>query len=648
MNAVLAEPRRVVPPVAARVQGAGVAAMVLVALSLTVFLEVLRVLMPVVWAKEPDLGLIVVAGLFPLLFLVPLLAPPLRRLGPRMSLTVAVVALARARLVLDLVTPSLVVAVVVAAVALVALVPVLTTVLARTKGAAAATLGIVVGLALDGTLRGLFATWDRVWRPGVWPLVVTLVLVGTLIVVTLALLRSGPVVCAEPLRGRVPRLTVVGMLLAGSMLFLQSPGYVASSADLSLAWAVAVVVGGSVVALVAATVALSRPSRAVGGIAGVLLIGVVVLCPTATGVAVPLLVVAGQALSAAIVAVALATDRPALQPSMWRTAAGLTIGLFTSFAALVLYQLHYEHPLPFSNVLLVPGVVLVATVVLFLSTPTGPDPQGVAVSWRAVAGLAGAVLVASVGVGTVLGASAASPRLASAASWPLRVMTLNIGMGVSPDGEVDLSAIADEIRSSDADVVVLEEVSRGWPLGGMQDVGGWLQHELGWQQVWAPAADNQFGNLLLSRVRLHDTDVLALPQGSGSMKRSAALARVDVAGMSVLVMGTHLQHRNSAGSMQARQDEMQVLLDAWGGEPNAVLLGDLNPRNPDLVDLTTLTAAGFTTTQGTTRCTQPTSGDNCSDYVFVAPGLAQRPPVQVLGTTSWDHRPVLSTLVKAR
>jgi endonuclease/exonuclease/phosphatase family metal-dependent hydrolase len=232
------------------------------------------------------------------------------------------------------------------------------------------------------------------------------------------------------------------------------------------------------------------------------------------------------------------------------------------------------------------------------------------------------------------------------AHWPLRVMTFNVSGAVRTDGRVDLAAVADRIRSSGADVVALQEVYRGWPLAGTVDAAGWLQHELGWHQVWAPAADRQAGNLLLSRVRLSKQQVISLPRGGGSMNRSAAAAVVDVAGTPVLVVDTHLQHRNSAASMDARQAEMRVLLRAIGANGNVVLLGDLNPRNPDLVDLRTLTGSGLTTAVNGSTCTSPTSNDNCSDYVFVGRGLTPVTTV-VLPWSPFDHRPLVAEIARA-
>jgi endonuclease/exonuclease/phosphatase family metal-dependent hydrolase len=649
MSTTLLEPREVTTATPRRphvLDGRGdLAAAALVAMTVTTFLEVLRVLMPVEWAKEPDLGLVVAVAAYPLLFLAPLLAPGLRRLT-RGSVVPAVVGLAVARLLIDALPASFPLVVTAAAVVLVCTVPVLVAAAGRVNGPAVVTLGIISGFALDGAIRGAFRTWDRAFHLGVSTWLVGLTFVVALVVAGVAASRAGVVATGEPEQRGVSSLAVVGMLLGAQVLFLQSPAYVASAADLTLPWAVFTVVGGGALALAVAGAVLRRPLPLVGVTAAVLLAMVVLACPTATGDWVPALVLAGQLLTAVVIAVALA-HRPAEHvATVWRSGLGLAVGLLASFAALVLYQVHYENPLPFPNTLVMPAVVLMAAAVLASTTLRRRAPEFV-VPTRLLTALGVAVAVVAASVGGSLAATARQASIAASGTWPLRVLTFNIGMGVSPDGQVRLGEIRDAIVDTKADVVVLEEVSRGWPLGGTQDVGAWFAHELGWQQVWAPAADNQYGNLLLSRIRLHDATALDLPKGGGSMKRSAVLARIDVEGTSVLVIGAHLQHRNTAASMQARQDELAVLLRAWGQEPNTVLLGDLNPRNPDLRDLSTLTSAGFTTTQGTTRCTAPTSNDNCSDYVFVGPGLAQSPPVEVLDTDLSDHRLVVSTITRA-
>ncbi len=44
----------------------------------------------------------------------------------------------------------------------------------------------------------------------------------------------------------------------------------------------------------------------------------------------------------------------------------------------------------------------------------------------------------------------------------------------------------------------------------------------------------------------------------------------------------------------------------------------------------------------TELCTEPTSNDNCSDYIFVSPNLAASTATGVIDVDVSDHRPVLA------
>ena len=79
-------------------------------------------------------------------------------------------------------------------------------------------------------------------------------------------------------------------------------------------------------------------------------------------------------------------------------------------------------------------------------------------------------------------------------------------------------------------MVVLEEVGRGWALSGMVDGAAWFGRRLGMDYVWAPAANDQFGNVVLTRLPITAHEALPLGKGNGTEARSAAFVHVDAAG----------------------------------------------------------------------------------------------------------------------
>lgn len=638
----------------------------LVALTVVVLLEVLRTLYPLGYALVGSFGFIVTPVLLLGVFLSPLLAPLVRTAGPRGSLLTCVGGLAAVRLLLQLLAPpSLWAAVLASAGSLVAVTVVLSAVLADRAGAAATALGFVAAIGIDAALKSAYAAWDRVWQPGPGPLLVTVVVLGALLAAGWVAVGRGLVLRGEPAHGRVGRLFALLVLLMPAMLMLQSVAYVGSSGQMELPWAALVTIGGAAVALpVTAAAAAAGVGRFVGLVTGTALVACVWAMTSVTGPFVAVLAVVGQVLTGVLLAAVLA-DEPTepWRPGIVRSAVGSTLGFVALFVLTLLYPFHYEMPLPVPNTVLPPLAVALSLLGLLSRRTHKDDRNGVAeptFSARAALVPAFGLLAAALAIGAGLVLTAARPAPLAVPAFPLTVATFNTNQGAAAGGALDFVATADQITALDADVVALQEVARGLPLSGMNDFAAWLQHTRGTTQYYAPAADRQFGNLLLTRVEVSDVQVLALPQGGGSMKRSAIEATVDVPGAPVTVFAAHLQHRNTPGSVSARDQELQVILDRWAGAPRTIILGDLNVNNQPAPNggakllvgadqantLQPLLDAGFTTTQPTTRCTMPTSNDNCSDYVLVTPDLSQQPPVQVLPqSTVSDHHAVVSVLV---
>ena len=352
----------------------------------------------------------------------------------------------------------------------------------------------------------------------------------------------------------------------------------------------------------------------------------------------------------------------AAQWSPWRYATTAAAGWVTMFVLLLLYPLHYEITLPIDNRWL-PGIaVVLACLPLLRHGPTariGPKPE---YTFASPSGLhrtsvllvgGGAVLLgAMVHVGMVGGSPLPGPdetlSVSDGPSEELSVATYNTGQGQdAANGRLAFREVAEVIVGLDSDVVALQEVARGWPLTAMSDFDAWLRAHTDLRIEYAPAADRQFGNALVSRVPLREVVSVDLGQQGGAQRRSAIRATLSD-GTTVYAM--HLQARNSEAAEQSRLDQMELILDDWQGRPTTVLAGDMNPRNeyvdssetpPKVIsNLEAFLDAGFVTSQPTQVCTLPTSNDNCSDYVFHSPDLPATSPHRVQPTDVSDHRPV--------
>jgi endonuclease/exonuclease/phosphatase family metal-dependent hydrolase len=225
---------------------------------------------------------------------------------------------------------------------------------------------------------------------------------------------------------------------------------------------------------------------------------------------------------------------------------------------------------------------------------------------------------------------------------PIRVLTFNIEQGLTL-GQLHLDQLAGYVEQADPDVVVLQEVGRGWALSGMTDGGEWFSRRLGMPFVWGPAADNQFGNVVMSRLPITDQQLLDLGKGHGTQDRSAILVSLDLGrGRDLGVIGTHLMNGSRAPMHESRAQAYRDILDAWAGRPRTVFLGDLNtyPRDvpPGWPELNLPLDAGFRTNQDVDECTMPTSNQNCPDWIFVTSDLTQSPVTIVVDRP--DHRPI--------
>jgi endonuclease/exonuclease/phosphatase family metal-dependent hydrolase len=316
-----------------------------------------------------------------------------------------------------------------------------------------------------------------------------------------------------------------------------------------------------------------------------------------------------------------------------RAAGAAAFGLVVGF----LWQFYVDTALPFPRwvVAVIPAAALALGALLATRRAASPSPALPRVS--AYAALATAA-VALVSVGTLLvGAGAVATQ--TAASPELRVMAYNIRSAADVDGQIRPDVVAEVVRSLQPDLIMLSEVGRGWPIHAGTDVAAWLERELGYTAVFMGSADDQFGNLVLSRYPMTARSTGYLPD-VGGQRRSYVAVDVDIAGTPVLVVGSHLEDRSI--------EQMNAVLDVVGDEQPAILLGDINTW-PDLPEAATLTSTGLVDVVDATgdvcRTTsaQPTRPCDRPDWILVTDDLTI--DEVVIGTTSAsDHLPLVAAL----
>jgi endonuclease/exonuclease/phosphatase family metal-dependent hydrolase len=622
------------------------------AAALEVLLQSLRAFFPLGYHLVGTLGFVVTPVVLVLVFLAPALAPLVRTVLRGHTAAGCLAALLLARLVLQA-APSLATSIVAVAVGLVTV----SVLLPRTAGGrfgpdviAAATL---VAFGLDLALRAWRATDDVVWSDGwgAWldpSLVLPLIVLG---VGAWAFGRSSP----APIERRAPMWTWT-VLLMPQLLLWTSPGFVGSSSGASLAWTTVVLLAAVAVAMAVLAAGWGRgPWYRPAGLLLAATAGVAWLSGW------PVLVLAVLATVVTPLLLRAAAIRAAGQWSPWRSALTATAGWITMFVLLLLYPMHYEMPLPVDNRWLPLIAVVLACLPLLRPAQRQADyvyaqPSRLHAPGLAATGAAAVLVGLAVQLGVVGGSPAPGPDRSLDPGAPVAgsttVATYNTGQGQDAQtGALAFRAVAEAIVGLDADVVALQEVARGWPLTGMADFEAWLRATTDYELHYLPAADRQFGNALVSRVPLAEVVGIDLGQQGGAQRRSALRARL---ADGTTVYGVHLQARNNEAAEQSRLDQMQQLVADWDGRPATVVAGDLNPRNeyrddtetpPKVIsNLEVFLDAGLLTTQPTSLCTDPTSNDNCSDYVFTSADLALAAPNEVAPVEVTDHRPVIARL----
>ncbi|GAA1656408.1 endonuclease/exonuclease/phosphatase family protein [Catellatospora bangladeshensis] len=519
-------------------------------------------------------------------------------------------------------------------------------------GPVTAAVGLLAGGALDLAVRSVTVTWDPLWGGGIWrggeawirPFSTVGAVVALVLAVRVSAARPAP---AGTAGGRVWAL---GGYLALWTTTLGNPAFAASQSGVALQLCLIVLIGTLVVAvelvrrltLAGGTNAVPEPDHWIAGSAALAgLAGGLALAWWGSGPVVLLGLVLAQLSAAVAVARALASpsDR-----GVW--AYGLVWVL-----PVLLFQVHYDMPLPFGNRWL---LIVLAVLVGLAGMGRRPDhPGGWRVDLRGLAArpapVAGAVALA-LAVPLLMHLTRPDDGTVTVSPTGVTVLSWNVKYGRDDaTGQADPDRLAKVIRALDPDVVVLQEVSRGWAIGGGVDVAEYLSRELRMPFWWSPAADGQFGNLLLTRLPVSDVRTGRLPYGQGPMHRSYLKATVQLAfGRSMDVVTAHLTHRKP--NTPTRLAQIDTLLDQADRARPTVVAGDFNFW-PSWPETRSFTNAGWTSAQDVTghgdAWTSPTDQPtNRVDWVFGSPAVAFTDFRVVTGitTAASDHFPVLATV----
>lgn len=206
--------------------------------------------------------------------------------------------------------------------------------------------------------------------------------------------------------------------------------------------------------------------------------------------------------------------------------------------------------------------------------------------------------------------------------------------------------MGEAVSELDVDVLAIQEVDRDTRRVDHRDLAASVHEAFGGELLWATAftvpTGGLYGNALLVRGEMRDTDVLALPgrrRGRGSEPRVAAIALAVVDGCPWTIVNTHL----STVSFVAA-DQLSYLLDALRAWPAPrVLLGDLNLQ-PDLL-LPWLSAESYRLALG--PLTHPAHQPRRQiDHVAVTGRGCAVMPIEAVQLAVGDHRALLAEVTR--
>ena len=503
---------------------------------------------------------------------------------------------------------------------------------------------ILLGLSIDTAIKGAFGTIDLSWVPGLLPIMIVVVLVAIQVWLLVGTHSHGRPdaqnVQAQSGQGR-------SLLALGPFFFLQAQlfqniGYVSTVTNWAPPVAFELIILANAFGLLLASIVYGRlPRRAWTWTFAVGLILIVVTLPLEGDPLAGLEMMAGQA--AAAIGLALMMQETEGRFARARATVVVGISMVLMFLLVIGYYLGHIVLLPLAYWMFAPiaAVIVLIAMVRSVLKFDGPRPADRADWTPALVGLGLMILPVIALIGW-------REPTAISGSLPVRIMSYNLHSGFDVTGRLDLGAIAQTIESEQADVIALQEVSRGWLIDGSVDMLAWLSQRLNMPYVWGPTADPFWGNAILSRYPIKDVLLYAMPNNDVVRpQRGFIVATIDLGDQALRVITTHLHHVGVDGELRVPQ--VQAILAAWANQPATIILGDLNAR-PEAIEMQMMRDAGLVDSfrsvgQGNGLTFGSDQPDRRIDYIYHTRDLSSS-DFHVNPSTASDHRGLAVTIAK--
>ncbi|HLI50685.1 MAG TPA: endonuclease/exonuclease/phosphatase family protein, partial [Thermomicrobiaceae bacterium] len=219
----------------------------------------------------------------------------------------------------------------------------------------------------------------------------------------------------------------------------------------------------------------------------------------------------------------------------------LTLGMLLQAVILFAYYTFSGRPsiIWFAIGLLALGALAGAIVDTFAARPS--SPKVAAGGDRISMWLPAALLTALLALACLARWAAwSSPPSGAPLGSTITVMTYNIQTGFDRDEAWNLAQTADTIAAAHPDIVVLQEVSRGWLVTSSVDEALWLSRRLDMPVVFGPSSeDSLWGNAILTRAPVLSASNRDYTTTS-NLRRGVLEVELATRAGKLAVFGTHL------------------------------------------------------------------------------------------------------------
>ena len=510
--------------------------------------------------------------------------------------------------------------------------------------------GLILGIGLDTAIHGLLGTWDMVWRSSLFITTDILLIIGVQFWLIFNLYYE--LKETKPADGKrtvfYTLIIIVPFIFLHLFKFQNIASHNAISGFNSII-STTVILVSNIAALAFLYLFRSEKARLpVTIIATALLI--LSFWPGTSGYLYTLQAVFGSISSFWLILVILNKAAGiSKNRNPWKNTFAMGISGILFFIFTFLYYGGYDMVLPFDSwmVPLAVSVILGIFSLISVTTGSGLPPtdknKGPEVRYLSKRFTPLYLMIILLIIPLILAAPQKNPDDPLKEELPVRIMTYNIHMGFNTKGYMDLEEIARVIEGNGADILALQEVSRGWVINGSIDTLEWLADRLDMQYIFMPASDAVWGNAVLSKYPLKLVKSGFLPRMNAPLRRSYLIAEVEIPdGKTINIICTHLHQIEDEGGI--REIQVQELLKQWDGLERTVIMGDFNgEKGSDEIEM--MYSVGLTDSQ-----LESGKEDELTyvhkeplgriDYIWVTPDI-EISDLKVPYSTASDHLPVV-------